>query len=386
MKFQTILVSILLPAMLAGCCSENEQSVAHRTVLVYRAADNSLNEFSYDNLSDMVAGAEGNNLNGGNLLVYFDTKDDVPQLYHIAKGKNGLIEEQIVKTYSEHNSASVDTMRSVLDDVFGNPAYKAETYGLVLWSHGTAWLPSDLKNYLRAFGQDTNNGEDNWLEIGDLKEALRGYAFDFIVFDACYMASVETAYALRDNAAYILASPTEILADGMPYSQMIKYLFSKQPVSEALTQAAETFYAYYDRQSGAYRSASVSVVKTEALQSLAGVCREILAGRLEDALKVNTDNLQLLEYLKHGVHALYDFEDFIKQLASESQQSAFKERLNDVVVYKAATESVYFAALYGSLPVDAAHFCGLSVYAPQERLGDLNQWYSNLDWYKAVYQ
>ena len=53
-------------------------------------------------------------------------------------------------------------MRSVIGEVVS--LYPADSYGLVLWSHGTAWLPSDYQNKLKAFGQDGNN----WMEIDDL--------------------------------------------------------------------------------------------------------------------------------------------------------------------------------------------------------------------------
>ena len=51
------------------------------------------------------------------------------------------------------------------------------------------------------------------MEIDDLAKGLPDDLFDFILFDACYMASVECTYELRNKAEYILASPTETMAD-----------------------------------------------------------------------------------------------------------------------------------------------------------------------------
>lgn len=62
---------------------------------------------------------------------------------------------------------------------------------------------------LRSFGQD----ESNWMEIDELAEALPDHVFDFIMFDACYMASTESSLCFRDKADYILASPTEVLGE-----------------------------------------------------------------------------------------------------------------------------------------------------------------------------
>ena len=47
---------------------------------------------------------------------------------------------------------------------------------------------------------------------------------DFIIFDACFMGSVEVAYELRDVCDKIVASPTEVIAEGMDYITMASYL------------------------------------------------------------------------------------------------------------------------------------------------------------------
>ena len=72
-----------------------------------------------------------------------------------------------LKDYEKQNSADPDVMRSVISEVVSQ--YPADSYGLVLWSHGTAWLPSDYQNKLKAFGQDGNN----WMEIDDLAKGCR---------------------------------------------------------------------------------------------------------------------------------------------------------------------------------------------------------------------
>ncbi|OJX88031.1 MAG: hypothetical protein BGP01_07010 [Paludibacter sp. 47-17] len=48
--------------------------------------------------------------------------------------------------------------------------------------------------------------------------------FDFILFDACLMGVVETAYELRNNTNYILSPSTETIADGFPYDLIIMEL------------------------------------------------------------------------------------------------------------------------------------------------------------------
>ncbi|MDR1356814.1 MAG: hypothetical protein LBJ58_03990 [Tannerellaceae bacterium] len=397
MKQKTISFSIILIATLIfSCCwvDEDPLPTPGRTVIVYMAADNSLNSYSYDNIKDMVKGAGGENLNNGKLLVYHDSASEPPRLINIKKGASGEIEQEIVRTYEDRNSVDVGVMRSVLADIFNDEDYRSDSYGLVLWSHGTAWLPADVKNYLRSYGQD----ETNYMEIYDLKEALKGYTFDFIIFDDCYMANIEVAYTLRDNTGYILASPTEVLADGLPYHYVIKYMFEKGNTSRSLKKIASAFYSYYNEQLGGSnlpKSASTALVETAGLDALAAVCREILMGKEEDILNLTVENIQLLEYLRATkYHALYDFADFIKQLATPDQYARFEAALENVVVYKETTDVAFFGyggsgSDYGSgliVPIDKERFCGISVYVPQRNLESLNEWYKRLDWYKSVYE
>ena len=42
----------------------------------------------------------------------------------------------------------------------------------------------------------------------------------FIMFDDCYMSSMEVAYDLKDVTDYIIASTSEVMAYGMPYEKV----------------------------------------------------------------------------------------------------------------------------------------------------------------------
>lgn len=215
MKFKLITLFIILCLGFTSC-SENEtpEPRTTRTILVYMMANNSLNSFASKNIESMIEGATSKNLNGGNLIVYYAPAGSPPELLRI-KEENGVVKKIHLKDYEKQNSADPDVMRSVIGEVVSQ--YPADSYGLVLWSHGTAWLPSDYQNKLKAFGQDGNN----WMEIDDLAKGLPDDLFDFILFDACYMASVECTYELRNKAEYILASPTETMADGWPYEEVL---------------------------------------------------------------------------------------------------------------------------------------------------------------------
>ena len=385
MKLKHFLYTILI-AINAISCSKNDDKIeipVNRTILVYMAADNNLNSFGADNIEKMLEGAGYNNLNGGNLIVYVDPSNDKPQLLQIKTDKDGIAYKETVISYeTEHNSASTENMRSVIDDVIKR--YPSDSYGLILWSHGTGWMPSNISNMLRAFGQDGAN----WMELNDLAQALPDKVFDFILFDACSMASIEVSYALRKKADYIIASSTEVLASGFPYHKIIAPLFKENADLKAV---CSEFYNYYNNQSGYMRSATVSLTETAHLENLATITRDILYGKESDIYSLSLYDIQIFDYLPASsnpkqYHLLYDIEDFISRLASTNQYASFQNSLSNVITYKQTTPNAFFEYGGQGITIPVNTYSGLSIYIPQQSLAKVNEWYKQLDWYKAIYE
>ena len=134
MKFNLITLFIILCLGFTSC-SENEtpEPRTTRTILVYMMANNSLNSFASKNIESMIEGATSKNLNGGNLIVYYAPAGSPPELLRI-KEENGVVKKIHLKDYEKQNSADPDVMRSVISEVVSQ--YPADSYGLVLWSHG----------------------------------------------------------------------------------------------------------------------------------------------------------------------------------------------------------------------------------------------------------
>ncbi|MDR2497319.1 MAG: clostripain [Tannerellaceae bacterium] len=385
--YHTFFIFFLSLVISFSGCVHDEVIIPNRTILYYIAGDNSLSSYAYANISSSVAGAIDNNLNGGNLLIYVDTRNDAPILLQIRRNSTGQIQTDTIKQYPEHNSASIEVMRNVLNDVFRHPRFAARSTGLVLWSHGTSWLPSDLGTggylSLRAFGQD---GRD-WMELNMLRDALDGYHFDFMIFDACYMAGIEVMYALRQCADYIMASPTEVIAEGLPYRQLIKTMFADQPIPYIMREISEQFMNYYNAMPGLAQSASTVVVRTQGLDQLANVSREIFHSKDTAAFfAVPLSEIQVLERLTTNPF-LYDFEDFSSHLSNEQQLVSLRNALGNITIYKATTERAFYANFpTRTYEIDSNRYCGMSAYIPQKGYSLLNDWYKQLDWYKAVYE
>lgn len=78
--------------------------------------------------------------------------------------------------------------------------YPASRYELILWDHGGGSVS--------GYGYDEKFASSGSMSLADLDSALSaaGVKFDFIGFDACLMATVETALTMSQYADYLIAS------------------------------------------------------------------------------------------------------------------------------------------------------------------------------------
>lgn len=300
---------------------------ADRTVLVYMAADNSLSwrgDFGNKNLGQIVRAMDGLK---GNMLVYIDLPSEGATLYKIeGDGKT----KTVVEKYGVENSASTEVLQRVLNTSMQK--YPAKSYGLVLWSHGKGWVPSDLNIQgmrsrpesgdvsgtavsgsekelwrpmedalvTKTFGADGSSE----MEIPDMAAILpKDRKLDFLIFDACFMSCVEVAYDLRHAAQYIIASPTEIMGDGFPYGTVAPLFFRETLDPQAICSAFVDHYRNLTTPENG-GSASIALIKTSEMDALASAARDVFA--LNPAPVVDAGSVQYLELLPN--HVFYDLE------------------------------------------------------------------------------
>lgn len=378
MNIKNLLCALFLVISLAGCSKDDPtpQEAPVRTVLVYMIASNLGGDLT-NNIDAMISVATPDNLNGGNLLVLYSKNEAETELFQIKQGDNQIVTRHHIRDYNGQSGISPSLMQDVIQDVITD--FPAKSYGLVLSSHGTSWLPNGYSSMLRSFGEE--NGKR--MEIYELAEALPDNTFDFILFDACSMGGIECVFELKDKADYIVASPSEVLSRGFPFDEILPYMFTERANVEEM---ANSFYTFYKNYSMPF--ANVGVTKTSELGELAAITREILqSAGMEEIYALPLSEIQTLSNLPGSATRLYDFDDLISHLANNDQYTRFQTILNQTVVAKYTTDIIYCTQPNGShgryYPVE--QFSGLSIYPPQEKLTELNAWYKQLKWYKTVY-
>lgn len=363
-SIKNILILLLFSTLIQGCKddSNTDSEPVSRTVIVYLGVDNNFAGEEKDRIADLLSTWRDYS---GRLVVYTDN------------GKKSLLQEivcdgntatsQPLKQYTNHNSADPAVLRQVLTDAVN--ACPAESYGLVVLSHASGWLPANTLVAPRSIITDKNSEMD----LHEFAAALP-VNFDFVIFDACFMGSVEVAYELKDKVNYVVASAAEVLVPGFMYSTMMQHLMKKEP---DLVAVATEFWDYYNRKTGLSRSATVSVIATAKMEPLADLSAELLRG-VDGEKRVNLSSVQTFGY---GRHLLYfDFGDYIKNLYPERAEE-FNRTLKQCLLYTNATPG-YYSAAAGYNAIKA--YSGLTVYVPQANYPYINSRYQMLKWSERI--
>lgn len=361
----------------------------NRTVLVYVAADNSLSSFASLDLKEMKVGMGKVKDANAHFLVYIDNGIS-PRLLEL-KNKGGEIIETVVKTYEKRNSVGVSETQEVFADVFSNPKFQADSYGLVYWSHGDGWVPYPLR-FTRWVGQDKDGGNDNRMNISDLVTILDAAPhLEFILFDACFMQSIEVAYELRYYTNYYIGSPTEIPGPGASYDEVVPAMFSVGNTAERIAQSYYEPYAVkYDKGNNISNSnwtggASVCVLNTEKLVHLAEITKQVLSGA-NNKVSLRTsvfdyDRRRGSDGYQDGHVGYYDLADMMRMLIDDSAYIIWKQAF-DAAVVSWFTTPMNYSAYARMFSMEGTN--GVSCYIPSTTNNSVDRSYNSMGWYQAA--
>lgn len=360
------LFSACLLCLTGFSCQQEEvrsETEFTRTVMVYLARESNLSGTSEEKKLAMLQGWDGT---GGYLVIYEDVTGQPPCLME-AYRENGENRLAVVQTYEEENSASPEVFGRVIREIKDN--YPADSYGLVFFSHASGWLPEHALVTPRSVGQD----EEQVMELADFAGVIPDGLFDFILFEACFMAGVEVAYELKDKTRLILASAAELLSSGFKeiYASDMNLLFKKEA---DLTGFAAKAFDYINTRTGTFRSGTISVIRTAGLDPLAGWLRTVLT---EEEPRQQVDGLQPFERY-YGL--VFDLEDYFGSRVREDEQDHLHQLVEDCLLYRAATPE--FMLPYQGFSITT--HCGLTSYVPQEKYPGLNKAYKALTWYQTI--
>ena len=385
-RFLTLLCAIVLVTVLPSCGDkkdEPKQSDASRTVLIYAVASNNLAADLVSDKNEMIQAAPGVAGLGKDVRVLLycvpSQAATMAPLAELKQDAAGVWNFQELKSY-DRNTFSTDPVR--MREVFADLRTEApaENYGLILWSHGTGWIPNFTEHKIpegmkKSYGMDKYQGLTDYCDLDQLASAIPDGMFDYIWFDLCYMMGVEVVYQLRNKCDFIAGYPTEDWSMGMNYETTLPMLAAHYP---DLKGAGKAFYDYYNNQNLAV---TVTVMKTEGLERLAQAAADIYAAGTRPASATGLQNYSRLKT------PLYDFGQFTKRHLNFSEpgsadlEAEFDEALREITVYAGCSTRNFNGTVNA---FDPSKYSGLSCYFPGTASEQTETYYYSLDWAQRV--
>ena len=393
--FTLFICSISLALTFTGCSEEafDTDSVNKQTILVFYpwTGDKSSTgllgylQNNIDSICDGIIDRKG--LNNSRVLVFLSDKYNHSTLYDLQYNATTKSVDRVpLKEYEGASYASAEGIADILNEV--KTQASALNYALIVGVHGCGWTyasdwsrypyyarpsvtrPSDNNFSGIQFGPDPNapltrffgsvSLAENAMDISTLAEGIResGLKMQYILFDACYMSNIETAYELKDVTNYMIASGSEIMAAGLPYRSMWSYLNSATPNYSGIVSTSVNFY-----KNSSAPFCNLAAIDCRQVEKLAGVMKDINA-EYQLSASVSLDSIQHLDGFRP--HLFYDLETYVDSLRPSGYLlDQFKSQLKLTIKASDHTDEAY-TCIYSSDSFKIKNYCGITISDPSQ--------------------
>jgi len=264
----------LIALAAAALASTTVFAKAEWTIMYYWAGDNDLEEPMMEDIKELMKTGSSEDVE---LIVLFDRAEgyDRGSLGGIRnwtstkwlRVENGRLEE--LEDWGERDTADPETLFEFMDRTAER--FPANRYKLVMNDHGAAWQ--------NAF-YDEGGRRTSTMSTLEIQEALTQFRdkhqrLDILSFDACLMACVETSYAFRDLAEYIIASQEELPLFGYEYTNSMKDWIGnpRRSTEELATRFVRYTNEFYTKNGGDEAievgvDTTISLVRSSAMSEL----------------------------------------------------------------------------------------------------------------------
>lgn len=387
-KILSLLLLAIGLATLSSCSEEavDVDDINKQTILVFMPwsgsqSSSGLYRYFQENLDSIESAIAKKGSLSGRVLVFLSTSYNESSLYEITYDK-GTISHTPVKSYTGNSYTTAEGITQILNDVQAN-AY-ALNYAMIIGCHGCGWTykddwtdyPYQAKQHpstsfpfkakakstslpyptTRFYGSVSDNSYATDIPVLAQAIADAGITMQYILFDDCYMANVETAYELKNATNFLIGSTSEVLAVGMPYQTMWESLATTTPAYATAVSAFKTFYSAYE-----YPYGTLSAIDCRKLDRLAQQMKTINQYyTLADSL---VDSLQVLDGFNTPL--FYDMGDYVSHLcANNDMLNDFNSLLSQAVKSSAHTDSIYSYLYYAPQYIKVNTFSGLTISDP----------------------
>ena len=342
------------------------RAVANWTVLAYMSADNDLEPYLIEDLNEMEMVGSTPRVN---IVAQLDRHPGYDgsngdwsgtRRYRVEPDKDSrVIGSRLLEDLGEKNMGDLSTFQDFL--LWGAEKFPAQRYQLVLSGHGDGW---------GGISQDFTDGNDK-LAVGEVAAGLRAFSSarngtpaEVLELDVCYWALLETDWALRDLASYIVASEDIDPSAGQSYNLYLEHLVAEpemtaRNLSIQLIEAFRTGYAeggFWPEDNDTYTQSAVETAGLAALAEALDRFNGLVIGDIGAQARAISAARSGVE--TYGKPDYMDLHDFLRLLRLGSTQSDLNDSIDAVT---AAIGRAVVAEAHGTFRPNSA---GISIYFP----------------------
>ena len=276
------------------------------------------------------------------------------QIYQVKEG--GL--QCLVQNAGSASMTNPDTLASFIQWCHEN--YPANRNELIFWDHGGGSVS--------GYGYDQKYPQSGSMSLAGINTALKkaGVSFDFIGFDACLMATVETGLMLDPYADYMIASEETEPGIGWYYTNWLNKLGSDPGMStlQIGKNIVDDFVSTCATQCQG-QSATLSVIDlAELAYAVPGPMKsfsESLSTQIQTGSynSVSSARSGAREFARSTAIDQIDLVDFTKRLGTEPAAKL--------------AEALRGAVKYNRISSNMSNAYGLSIYFPYRKLNQVDK-------------
>ena len=153
------------------------------------------------------------------------------------KSERYIVKNKKLELISSNQNMNMGSSKTLSDFLtWGEHNYLSETNMLILWDHGGG----SVKGV--CFDENYQNDSLSLLELREAFESANlRKNFEIIGFDACLMASLETAWCIKDYADYMVASEEISPTEGWDYITLLNSFSTKDDSAEVGKDICDSF-------------------------------------------------------------------------------------------------------------------------------------------------
>ncbi len=332
------------------------------TIMVYMCGTDleSRSGMATSDLQEMLNAKIGDNVN---LIIYTGgcakwqnnvVSSSVNQIYQIKDGKLKVLNKNA-------GSASMTDPNTLVSFIkWCKTNFPANRNQLIFWDHGGGSIS--------GYGYDEKYKNSGSMDLSEINQALKksGVTFDFIGFDACLMATLETALMLTPYADYMIASEETEPGVGWYYTNWLTNLSknSSMPTIEIGKNIVDDFVDTCAKKCAGQKT-TLSVVDLAELETT-----------VPDKLKgFSVSASQLIENNQYQTvsDARYNTREFAQSNGIDQVDLVHLASNMDTNEGKALADALLSTVKYNRTSNNMTNAYGLSIYFPYKKVSSVDR-------------